>query len=658
MTKLRPALFQPFPSAAPQTASFYRLGRFTSASLLAAAALLPLTGCQGHTPNFSSLTHLFHHRKSVSKSNTTDYAANLQNTAGMPKLDILKWPDVTAIQPQVQKFYDDRDGEIAWTRDGAPTPQAARLIQMFGAAADKGLQPEDYDASRWAQRVAGLAQIRTAHDTSDTASNTIAQFDVAMTVTAMRYLGDLHLGRINPQTLDFDIDVPTRRAQFDLATLLNEQLVDADDVTTIADKVESQNPMYQKTEQALPKYLRFAKQEVAQPPTPLPPVSKTISPGGSYPGVTELAARLTLEGDMQALASGQPAGNAYTPELADAVKTFQSRHGLQPDGKLTQATVEAMNIPMSTRVQQINDSLERWRWLPDNFVKPRVLVNLPEYYVRAFDAGGNEAFKMKVVDGQNKDDHNTPVFVRTMRFVIFRPYWNLPTDIVKKDLLARHANAGYFESHHYQVVDRAGKPVTGWSMDDLEHARYNVRQKPGPKNSLGLVKFMFPNEYDIYMHSTPEVNLFNLAQRDRSHGCIRLDDPEKMANWVLNGQGDWDAAKIHEAMYGEPLPGDADNQTADTAPGDAGAKPSEDDPDSGPASTAAQVKDNKQVNLQTTLPVVITYLTANADEDGTMHFFNDIYGYDKSMEDALVKPRPYDQKTAKINPHMAAGGTE
>ena len=627
--------------------------RYAAIGLLAALAVTPLAGCKGKA-SLHSLTRLFHHRRAASKDNSADFAANLQNIAGQRQLPSLRWPDISEIQPHVQKFYDDRDWEIAWTRDGKPTEQATRLIQLFGDAAKKGLRPEDYDAPRWTERVNALRG--HAQD-----GDAVGQFDVAMTVDAMRYLGDLHLGRINPQTLDFDIDVPARRAQFALPTLLNDQLVDADDVASIVAGVEPQNPMYKKTEEPLPHYLELAAKQTS--PQTLPPAGKSISPGGSYAGIAALTERLALEDYLPAPAQGAAsAGNTYTPELAQAVTQFQTRHGLMPDGKLSQGTITALNVPLSARVQQIDDSLERWRWLPDSFVKPRVLVNLPEYYVRAYNPGGDLAFKMKVVDGQNKDEHNTPVFVRTMRFVIYRPYWNLPTDIVKKDLLARHANTGYFESHDYEVVSKAGKLVTGWSMADLEHAIYNVRQKPGPKNSLGLIKFMFPNEYDVYMHSTPEVNLFNLAQRDRSHGCIRLEDPEKMANWVLNGQGDWNAAKIHQAMYGEPLPGDTSAGAANPAAGTNadGGKASDDDndPDSGPASTDAQVKDNKQVNLQTQLPVVITYFTANVDEDGTLHFFDDMYGYDKSMEDALAKPRPYDQKPAKINPHMAAGGTE
>ena len=624
-----------------------------AAGLFAGLALLPLTGCKGRAVDFSSLTHLFHHRKSASKPNTTDYASNLQTLVGTPKLDGAKWPDFSDVQQQVQQFYTDRDWQLAWSRDGKPTEQATRLIELFGDAAKKGLQPADYDSAQWSQRTQAVA---------GKSPDAIASFDVAMSVAVMRYLSDLHMGRINPQALNFDIDEPTRRSQWDVATLVNEQLVDADDVAKVADGVEPQNPMYKKTEEALPHYLELASQQGAQV-QPLPPVGKTVSPGGTYAGIAQLAQRLALEGDTgtQAGAQAQSAGNRYTPELAQAVQQFQTRHGLMPDGKLSQATVDALNVPMSARVQQISDSLEFWRWLPDNFVKPRVLVNLPEYYVRTYDDSGNEAFKMKVVDGQNKDNHDTPVFVRTMRFLIFRPYWNLPPDIVKKDLL-KHASQGYFESHGYEVTDRGGKPVSGWSMDDLEHARYLVRQKPGPKNSLGLVKFMFPNEYDIYMHSTPEMNLFNLAERDRSHGCVRLNDAEKMANWVLNGQGDWNADKIHQAMFGEPLNqpggGGEDANTSAQQANEANAKPTSSDPDSGNSSTAGDLHDNKQVNLQNPLTVVLTYLTANADEDGTMHFFDDMYGYNKDLEDALAKGRPYSQAVVKINPKLTAGDTD
>ncbi len=593
-------------------------------ALLLLASLLPLSGCRG---GVKALWARFRHRRAKSKENTTDFADAIASIAGSGTLKILRWPNYSQFQPEVQQFYDGRNYELAWIRDGKPTKSADALMQMFSNAAQKGLNPADYDADRWQQRVQQLDEIRKKHDDSDEAQATVAQFDVAMTVALMRYLSDIHLGRVNPQTLNFDIDVPSRRAKVDIPSLIDDEFVDADanDINDAVAKLEPQNPMYQKTEEALPKYLQLAQQQSAAPPVPLPPVEKPVAKGGDYPALPALWARLQLEGDAPA---NTPAPARYDSDFVDAVKHFQERHGLSDDGKLGQGTIDALNVPMSRRVQQIDDSLERWRWLPDNFQQPRVLVNLPEFMVRAYDPDHNLAFKMKVVDGEAEGNHDTPMFVRSMRYMIFRPYWNLPISIIKKELVKHLGSGGaaYMEKNDYEVTKADGTPVTGWTVDDLVHGRYMVRQKPGPKNSLGLVKFMFPNEYDVYMHSTPEMNLFNLSRRDRSHGCIRLNDAEKMADWVLDGQGDWDEDKIHEAMYG---------------PTDGG------EPD-----------DNKQVGLKTTLPVNITYLTANADEDGTMHFFNDIYGYDKQLEAALAAGRPYEQQKVKINPKLTPGETE
>ncbi len=635
MIKLHPFLCSGRTSSVPSG----RLRLSSIAGTLVLLSVAPLAGCKGHTLDVSSVTRMFHHRKSNSKSNSSDFASNLQAVAGSPQLSNMKWSNFADYQQEVQQFYGDRNWELAWTRDGKPTETATRLIDIFGDAAKKGLQPDDYDASRWAERVNGLKGSAQNGDA-------VAQFDAELTVTVMRYMSDLHLGRINPQSLNFDIDVPARRAQYDLPTLLNEQLVDAEDVTKVLDAQEPQNAMYKATEDALPHYLDLAKQEGSQQAGTLPSVSRPIAPGGSYPAAEQLAKRLTFLGDGQVQATGAQ----YSPELSAAVQHFQARHGLATDGKLTKDTIDALNVPMGVRVQQIGDTLESWRWLPDNFVKPRVLVNLAEYYVRTYDVNGNEAFKMKVIDGQNKDNHETPVFVRTMKYMIFRPYWNLPNDIVKKDLL-KHASKSYFDAHGYEVTTTGGKPVEDWSVDDLEHSRYLVRQKPGPKNSLGLIKFMFPNEYDIYLHSTPEMNLFNLTDRDRSHGCVRLNDVEKVANWVLDGQGDWNAAKIHEAMYAEPANNADDSGKQETAPKTTA------DADSGGNTAEPDAYNNKQVNLQTPLTVSLMYLTANADEDGSMHFFPDVYGYNKDLEAELAKPRPYDKKVVKINPKAVAGGT-
>jgi murein L,D-transpeptidase YcbB/YkuD len=595
-------------------------GRRVALAVVMGAAALGVSSCKKGAA---------HSGKAIAKPNTTDFATQVQQFAAAPAVPGLRWPNVADVQAPLTKFYTDRDDEVAWTRDGQPTRAATALIQLFTQAQLKGLNPEDYDASRWPGRVQRLAAIAKAKDDSDSAKTDVAQFDVALTVAAMRYLSDLHLGRVNPQTLNFDIDVPARRAAFDVATLLQERLVDSDDVAAVAESVEPQNPIYKSTEAALPQYLALAKQADANPPAPLPALAKgakSIDVDGTYPALSDLVARLQFEGYLPASSPGSVAPTVYTTDLAAAVKLYQQRHGLQDDGKLGQATIDALNVPLHRRVAQMDDALERWRWLPDEYQQPRVLVNLPEFQLRAYEADHALAFKMRVVDGESKG-HDTPMFVREMRFVVFRPYWNLPPSIVKKEIVPHLMKSGldYLSAHGYEVTKRDGTIVDDATVSDIAHLRYMVRQQPGPKNSLGLVKFLFPNEYDVYMHSTPELNLFGLARRDKSHGCVRLQHADQMALWVLGGDHtsnkDWDIDAVHDAMSDED-------------------------------------KNNKQLNLKTPLPVVITYLTATGDEDGSVHFFADVYGYDKMLEAALAKGRPYAQGPAKINPTLTLGETE
>ena len=343
-----------------------------------------------------------------------------------------------------------------------------------------------------------------------------------------------------------------------------------------------------------------------------------------------------MEGDAPA-ATADAAGSgahgstprSYNANVAAAVKRYQERHGLQDDGRLGDSTIASLNVPMSVRVRELNDALERWRWLPDNYMQPRVLVNLPEFVLRAYDPDHTLAFKMRTVIGEVKGNHDTPMFVRLMRYVVFRPYWNLPPSIIKKDLVphVQKAGVGYLPKNDYQVYKGDGTVITNYTEHDLEHLRYGVRQMPGPKNSLGLVKFLFPNAYDVYMHSTPELMLFGLSRRDKSHGCVRLQHADQMALWVLHGdqkdpddENGWDTDKIDVAMTGD--------------------------------------LNNKTVGLRTPLPVVIGYFTAMADEDGTIHFFNDIYGYDKQLEVALAKGSPYERAEMKVNPTLVEGETE
>jgi murein L,D-transpeptidase YcbB/YkuD len=227
---------------------------------------------------------------------------------------------------------------------------------------------------------------------------------------------------------------------------------------------------------------------------------------------------------------------------------------------------------------------------------------------------------MRVVVGKVMGQHETPVFTHMMKYLVFRPYWSVPVDIARKELVPHmESNHGYLTSKNFEVTNNKGIIQTDYTAKQVAQGAVMVREKPGPKNSLGLVKFIFPNQYDIYLHSTPAVSLFEQTRRDFSHGCIRVQKPADLAAWVLQGQGDWDLDKVQEAM------------------------------NSGP--------DNKTVSLKTPLPIVIFYLTAIVEEGSEVHFFDDIYGYDSEMQKVFSKGPPYPIKPQPIVPKIKEGDT-
>lgn len=569
----------------------------TACAGCALAALLLAGGCRRHRE--------------------TQYAENLQQMVAKKKLPPekvntsqvpnLRWPNFSDYAPFVQAFYESRGYEVAWTVDGDPTAAAKGFIEAFQHADAKGLIPEDYDASRWAGRVQQL---------STKSADAISLFDVAMTVNAMRYISDLHMGRVNPSHFSFDI--PVREKKYDLAKFVADNAVNATDVPKLIASVEPDSDEYRETEAALVRYRALAKQQEADSAKPLPMVKKTVSVGGAYPDAADLLARLQLEGDVAADVADQPA--RFDATLSAGVKRYQQRHGLADDGELGPATVRSLNVPLSQRVMQLEDSLERWRWLPEPYLHPRLMVNLPEFVLRGYTPDNKLDFTMKVIDGQVKDDHATPVFAHMMKYLVFRPYWNVPVDIAKKELVPHIVqNKDYLETKNFEVTNHKGVVQTSYTARQVDQGIVLVREKPGPKNSLGLVKFMFPNQYDVYMHSTPEVYLFGRTRRDFSHGCVRVQKPVDLATWVLDGQGDWDQDAVEDAMNNGP--------------------------------------DNHTVALKTPLAVVIFYLTARVDEDGQVDFFDDIYQYDSDLQDVLAKGPPYPIKPEPIVPKTKPGDT-
>ncbi len=627
------------------------------------------------------------HRKTRSAPKSADFADKLKPIVESKHIQVMHVPDFGDYSPLVQTFYDDRNYEVAWIdSSNQPSSQAKAFIAAFQDAARKGLNPDDYDASLWSARTQKLG----AKSNDD-----IATFDAAMTVCVMRYISDLRIGRVNPTHFNFDIN--TVEKKYDLPEFVSDNAVDAVDVPKLVASVEPDSSLYRKTEDALAKYLQLAQQQAANPALqqPLPAVAKPITSGGSYPAAGALEARLQLEGDLAggpdlsasppstpaptpeataptpstrtgaakaslgkalgkvkaevrtrthhvtgsaATATSGPAANApaepaqvastvYSADLVEGVKHYQERHGLTVDGKLTPQTITSLNVPMTDRVRQLDDSLERWRWLPNEYVNAPLMVNLPEFVLRGFTQDGDDKhhldFTMKVVVGKVLGDHDTPVFTHEMKYLIFRPFWNVPISIIKKELAAHieKSGVGYLATKNFETVDSKGEPVKA-SAAEVERGGVIVREKPGPKNSLGLIKFMFPNEYDIYLHSTPQPELFDRTRRDFSHGCVRVQHPDQLAVWVLQHgevQGDWALDKVQDAMQNGP--------------------------------------DNHTVSLKKPLPIVIFYLTANVEEDGDVHFFDDLYGYDKQLDDVLAKGRPYPSAPQKIDPQAKPDGT-
>lgn len=513
--------------------------------------------------------------------------AQLRGLLDKARLEELQWPNFSDYAASAREFYEKDSYALAWTRGGKPTEQALDLINILEQAPEKGLDPKDYDSERWPARVKALT-MPGARDES-----ALVNFDLALTVSAMRYASDLHLGKIGPHTLHKSFE--PERSEYDLADFLLKHVAPAPDASDAFAKIEPPYPGYRRTLDALQKYLQMAREEK---PVLLPTVTKPIAPGKPYAAVPQLIERLEFLGDLPA---GTPTGTEnglYEGPVVEGVKHFQMRHGLDAAGNLGPQTIVELNRPMSDRVKQLQLALERWRWVPHNFDQPPIVINIPEFVLRAFGEDRQVHLTMKVVVGRALNTQ-TPVMEEDMKYVIFWPYWNVPTSIMRREILPKIVkDRAYLEKNGYEVATYSGQVVTDGIVSDevladLRKAKLMVRQKPGPKNALGLIKFILPNDNNVYLHATPAQSLFSQSRRDFSHGCIRVERPGDLAEWVLRNNPGWTRERIEAAF-------------------------------------AAQKQE--QVNLPKAIPVLIVYATAVVSEDGTVNFFRDIYGFDKSLD--------------------------
>jgi len=535
------------------------------------------------------------HPAVVAQTLSASAVAGLHGVVDSGRNADLRWPDFTPYKAEVAKLYETNGYSLLWVQNGSVRPQGLAVIELLQNAGAKGLNPEDYDGSRWQGRLLKLRQNPAEQD--------LVSFDTALTVSAMRYIRAVHCGRANPKEFNFQLD--TGEAQFSLADFIQIQVVNTGDPAAEIQKLEPPFLGYRKLLALLPVYEGYAKQDDGQK---LPMVTKTVRPGQPYAGVVRLGWFLQTIGDIPASEHLDPNATIYEGALVEGVKHYQGRHGETPTGNLDVRTINELNTPPANRIRQIKLTLERWRWLPHSFAQPPVVVNLPEYRVRAMNPDGTVAFHRNVIIGKAYG-HKSPVFEKEIQYVVFRPYWDVTPTIQRSEIVPHiQRDPTYIAKHNFEVVTPQGEVVTDNQvspevLEGIRSLHLMVRQKPGKTNSLGLVKIIFPNSDNVYLHGTDVPELFSQDVRDFSHGCIRVEKPAELAAWVLRNNPGWDLKRVRATMHGE--------------------------------------QNNVQVNLTTRVPVLIVYGTAAVNEENQIRFFDDIYGYDAELEKALAAGYPY-----------------
>jgi murein L,D-transpeptidase YcbB/YkuD len=506
----------------------------------------------------------------------------------------------------VRRLYEATGHEPVWLADGRARREIATLRDAVGRAAEDGLNPADYDLrpveTLLAARPGGIFKRQTVN------LEALMDADVRLSYTFLKLAGHLERGRIPPGQVDEHWFGQQR--QGDLVTVLKTSL-DSGKLGESLEALKSQHPQYAALKKVLARYREVA----AHGGWGTLPAGVKLRPGRPDPSVALLRAHLIATGDLPASAAeasaatppaATTAGPVFDAETQNALKRFERRHGLGVDGRLDREVLAALNVPVEDRIRQIELNLERWRWLPETLGERYILVNIPTFHLTAVDHG-RPALQMRVVAG--KHDSPTPIFSDEMTTVVFSPYWNVPPDIARNETIpAVMRDPGYAYRNNLEVV-RAGRVLDPWSVDWSNPGRVQFRQRPGAHNALGGVKFMFPNQFDVYLHDTPADALFVRVERDYSHGCVRVEKPFELAQWVLEDQTQWTPEKIRAAM----------------------------------ASGREQ-----HVALKRHIPVYIVYETAWVDDDGTVQFRDDIYGHDARQERILpASPIPGSMQVAQ-----------
>jgi len=495
----------------------------------------------------------------------------------------------------IPMFYARREYAPAWMGHDGRFSQADSLIATIRESDREGLPPDGYHLPLIESMIAEVRQQRGKGKPYD--PDAAADLDLLLTDAFLLYGSHLLAGRVDPETLH--ADWVAYNPVTDLAAVLQSAL-DANTVEHSLKGLRPPHPGYIGLQNTLMRYRNLAEQGG----WPVIPPGDRLEKGDRGERVGLLRKRLAISGDLD-LPEPEDA-TVFDDALESTVRSFQRRHGLEPDGIVGRETLSALAVPVEDRVRQIVLNMERWRWVPRDLGRRYLLVNIPEYKLRLYE-DSEVAMEMRIVAGKNFTA--TPVFSGTLNYLELNPYWNIPHKIAVEEILPKvRTDPGYLAKRGIRVFsswrnDAAEiDPATvDWNKLGDRSFLFKLRQDPGPRNPLGRVKFMFPNRFAVYLHDTPSTELFRISSRDFSHGCIRLEKAIGLAAYLLRNNPRWTRQKIEEAI----------------ARGERAIIP-----------------------LDEPIPVNILYWTAWVDDKGTVHFHEDVYERDNPLAMALKEAPP------------------
>lgn len=482
------------------------------------------------------------------------------------------------------EVYERRNFAPNWTsRD-----EISELITAIKNTSLDGLDPADYHLLEveYVYRELGAGNLQSAHEQ--------AALDVMLTDSLFRLGYHQRYGKVNPEDLDphWNFD---RELGDDPPAVIMQRAMDARSLLVFLKEFTRRGPIYSQLQQALAEYRKLAEAggwaSVA--------AGGTLKPGASDARVPAIAERLAVTGEI-ADAGPFATVTVYDKALVTGVRKFQTRHGLGIDGVIGPATLRAMNVPVEDRIEQLRLNLERARWVLGDLAEDFIIVNIAGF--KAYVIRGSDIVWQTDVQ-VGKTFHQTPVFRDEMKYVVFNPTWTVPYSIATKEMLPRiKTDPTYFETRDFDIKNRSGQLVSAdsidWSQISRRNFPYTFVQRPGPRNALGRVKFIFPNEHSVYLHDTPSKSLFGRAERAFSHGCVRVKNPFDLAEVLLGSEG-WNQEKIKATL---------------------------------------DSRETKAVYLPEALPVLLLYWTAEIGPSGDVHFYTDVYERDARIAKALAEP--------------------